>query len=416
MNSITLLLNNKIKTLLVVLSVMLFQGGYSQEKEQGEAVMDTLKFLVADKVVNKETTPQNNPFNPLMGVLPLKDNSITSNATRIAIMIDGNKAIPYFKPEVFVERNQPKLAPIIANYVPAKINLNFIPKNDTIIGYWDKIAKVGLDMNQISFVNWSSGGDNSISGLFKMDLGAKYTKGRLIWDTNLAVRYGLNQQEGQEVRKTDDVLELNSTFGYKSGNLSDWYYTSKLNFKSQFTEGYAYPNIEQPISMFMAPAYLFLGVGAEYSEPMSNMKFYIAPLTLKSTFVMDETLANQGAFGVDAAVYDAEGNMIKKGKNSRSEFGILLSNEWKREIFKNITLEHKLSLYTDYANRFGNVDVTWQLALDMKINNYVRANVGAQLIYDDNIQNKREVNGEQIIEGPRVQFKQLLGVGLAYTF
>lgn len=416
MNSITLLLKNTIKILGLGMALFLFQGLYGQEKEQGVVLNDTVKFRVADKYINKETTPQNNPFNPLMGFLPLKDNSVISNRTRIAVMFDGGKAIPYFKPEIFVERNNPKLAPIVANYVPAKINLNFIPKNDTIIGYWDKIVKTGLDMNQISFVNWSSGGDNSISGLAKIDLGLKFTKGRLVWDTNLAVRYGLNQQEGREVRKTDDVLELNSTFGYKSGTLSDWYYTSKLNFKTQFTEGYAYPNIDQPISMFMAPAYLFIGAGAEYSEPMSNMKFYIAPLTLKSTFVMDQILANQGAFGVDAAVYDEDGVLLKKGKNARSEFGILLSNEWKREIFKNITIDHKLSLYTDYANGFGNVDITWQLSLDMKINNFVRANVGAQLIYDDNIQNKREVNGEQIIEGPRLQFKQLLGVGLAYTF
>ena len=416
MNTITLLFKNTIKIILLGMSLILFQGVSAQEKEQGEVVKDTVKFRVADKVANKEISVQNNPFNPLMGFLPLKNNSVGSNRTRIAVMFDGNNAIPYFKPEIFVERNKPKLAPIVVNYVPTKIDLNFIPKNDTIIGYWDKLAKVGFDMNQISFVNWSSGGDNSISGLVKVDLGLKFTKGRLIWDTNLAVRYGLNKQEGREMRKTDDVLELNSTFGYKSGILSDWYYTSKLNYKTQFTEGYAYPNIEQPISMFMAPAYLFLGVGAEYSEPMTNMKFYIAPITLKSTFVMDETLANQGAFGVDEAVYDENGVLIRKGKNSRSEVGLLLSNEWKREIFKNITIDHKLTLYTDYVNGFGNVDVSWQISFDMKINNFVRANVGAQLIYDDNILNKREVNGEQIIEGPRVQFKQLLGVGLAYTF
>lgn len=407
---------NALSVLMVLCFLTQITTGQAQEIEGNKTVQDTLSFRVADKWIINDSTLQQNPFNPLMGILPVRDNSVVSGRSRIAVMYDGNKAIPYFKPEVYVERITPKLVTVETDFSNHKIQLSFIPKNDTIIGYWEGVTKFGLDANQISFVNWSAGGDNSISGLLKMDFNRKFTKGRLIWDSKLAVRYGLNKQEAQEMRKTDDMLELNSTFGYKSGNLSDWYYTSKLEFKSQFTDGFAYPNVEQPISKFMAPAYLFLGAGAEYSDPRSGMKFYIAPLTLKSTFVLDEVLANQGAFGVPGAVYDDAGVLLKSGKRSRSEFGILLSNEWKKEVFKNIILEHKLSLYTDYAQRFGNVDVSWQLALDMKINSHVRANIGVQMLYDDDIKNKREVDGNQIIEGPRIQFKQLMGIGLAYSF
>lgn len=411
---------DKIVKFIITLSlgVMFLFGGTvsAQDLEIPEVKKDTVLFRVADKEISKKASIQENPFNPLMGFLPLKNNTISSNRTRIAVMYDGGNAVPYFKPEIFVERKKPKLAPIVANYVPAEINLKFIPVNDTIIGYWEKENKFGLDVNQISFVNWSAGGDNSISGLLKTDLGRKYIKGRLVWDTNLSIRYGLNKQKDRETRKTDDVLDLNSTFGYKSGPLSDWYYTTKMSFKTQFTDGFSYPNIDQPISKWMAPAYLFLGVGAEYSEPISAMKFYVAPLTLKSTFVLDETLSNQGAFGVEGAIYDVYGNLLRKGKKSKNEFGILISNEWKKEIYKNIKLEHKLSLYTDYAHRFGNIDIEWQLKLDMKVNDYVKANIGFHLIYDDDIKNKREVDGNQIIEGPRVQFKQLLGVGLSYSF
>jgi hypothetical protein len=46
----------------------------------------------------------------------------------------------------------------------------------------------------------------------------------------------------------------------------------------------------------------------------------------------------------------------------------------------------------------------------------VKINVGSHLIYDNDIKNKREVNGVQITEGPRVQLKQILGVGVEYTF
>jgi hypothetical protein len=35
---------------------------------------------------------------------------------------------------------------------------------------------------------------------------------------------------------------------------------------------------------------------------------HISPLTSKMTFVLDQRLANQGAFGVVKAVYDIDGN------------------------------------------------------------------------------------------------------------
>ena len=83
---------------------------------------------------------------------------------------------------------------------------------------------------------------------------------------------------------------------------------------------------------------------------------------------------------------------------------------------KNVLLKNNLTLYTDYLNNFGNIDVDWQLTLEMKVNSLLKATLGGHLIYDDDIKNKRDVNGAQITEGPRVQFKQLLSVGLVYNF
>ena len=86
------------------------------------------------------------------------------------------------------------------------------------------------------------------------------------------------------------------------------------------------------------------------------------------------------------------------------------------EIAKNITFENRLILYSDYLNHFGNIDVDWQTLLDLVVNQYVKANIGFNLIYDDDIKAKKETNGEQIITGPKVQLKQMLGIGLEYNF
>ena len=75
-----------------------------------------------------------------------------------------------------------------------------------------------------------------------------------------------------------------------------------------------------------------------------------------------------------------------------------------------------MSIYTDYLNRFGNIDIDWQLQLEMTVNNFIKATIGTHLIYDDDIKAKKEIEGTQVITGPRLQFKQLLGIGLTYTF
>ena len=52
----------------------------------------------------------------------------------------------------------------------------------------------------------------------------------------------------------------------------------------------------------------------------------------------------------------------------------------------------------------------------MVVNQYVKANIGTHLIYDDDIKFKEEIAGVQVTKGSRVQLKQILGVGIEYNF
>ena len=79
-------------------------------------------------------------------------------------------------------------------------------------------------------------------------------------------------------------------------------------------------------------------------------------------------------------------------------------------------MENRLSLYSDYINYFGNIDVDWTLQFDLVVNKYVRTNIGMHLIYDDDVKNIDEINGVQFVSGAKVQIRQALGVGLEYVF
>ncbi|MDM1487770.1 hypothetical protein HXZ67_13155, partial [Acinetobacter towneri] len=127
----------KIKKGLIGLVVL---GGclnsYAQEvtENKNEAEVDI-------QSIKKDTLNlQENPFNPLMGFLPAKDYS----GGTISYGSNARGDVPFFKPEVFVERKKPKVNQIKMNYNP-NIDLSLLPINNEIIGYWEKTNRLGLD-------------------------------------------------------------------------------------------------------------------------------------------------------------------------------------------------------------------------------------------------------------------------------
>lgn len=322
----------------------------------------------------------------------------------------------------------PQLEPIIVEFTTApmvikkptiiinaqKIKGSLVPYK--ILSHWKRKNTVGFDLSEIALVNWSAGGTSSVSGLFKGNFTRIRTLDNSEWVNELIFKYGINKQDGLDIRKSDDELRFNSTFGYRNDKSSNWFHSVKLNFNTQFTNGYRYPDKDNPISKLFAPAYTFLGVGAEYFNKEIKFNLFISPLTMKNTLVLNQTLANKGAFGVVKATYDTEGNIITEGENTKTEIGFLITNHYKKEIVKNISMENRLSLYSDYINNFGNVDIDWKLNFDLVVNQYVKANIGTQLVYDDDIKTSVEKDGKQVASGAKVQLKQTLGVGMVYNF
>ncbi len=272
--------------------------------------------------------------------------------------------------------------------------------------WWKNEANFTLAANESAFMNWNAGGNNSVSGLAKLSVIRKYQRLFTLWNNEIFLTYGLNYNEEQKLRKTDDQILINSTFGYRKDTISNWYYTAKFNFKTQFTNGYKYPDTDNPISKFFAPAYLYFGAGSEYNLKKEKLSVYLSPLTFKSTFVLDDELSSTGAFGVEP------------GKNSRTELGFFTETSWEKKVMKNVVMTNRLGLYTDYLNDFGNIDVDWVLDFKLTVNKWIKANLGAQLVYDNDIKYKEDTNGDGTLEtfGARVQLKQVFNMGFTYSF
>jgi hypothetical protein len=281
-------------------------------------------------------------------------------------------------------------------------------KKDTLTG-WNTGGMISLNFSQTSLVNWAAGGENSFAGNGLVSLFGNYQKNKMSWDNTLDIGYGMLKQGKDDVRKTDDKIDLLSKYGREaSGN---WYYAGLLSFKTQMAPGYNYPDDSVVISRFFAPAYALIAVGMDY-KPSDNLNLFISPLSGKFTFVNDQTLANAGAFGVTPAEYNDMGTLIKAGKKSRAEIGGYLRFLYKKDIVENVSLQNKLDLFSNYLDKPQNIDINWEVLISMKVNKFITATIATQLIYDHDIQ----ITDKDDRTGPRTQFKEVFAVGFSYKF
>lgn len=280
---------------------------------------------------------------------------------------------------------------------------------------WKTGGVISINLTQVSLTNWQAGGENSMSVNGLLSLFANLKRGNSTWDNSLDLGYGILQQGDAGLRKTDDKIDFTSKYGQKA--FKNWYYAGLVNFKSQMTAGYNFPNDSVEISNFLAPAYVLGAIGMDY-KPSEVFTLFISPLTMKMTIVNDQTLADAGAFGVQKAETDALGNITKNGLTTRTEYGGYLRALFKKDIMKNINLQSKLELFSNYQNEPTNIDVNWEVLIAMKVNKFISATVSTQLLYDHDINIAVDNNNDGIIDaiGPRTQFKEVLGVGITYKF
>ena len=118
---------------------------------------------------------------------------------------------------------------------------------DTLDG-WHVKGGISFNIAQSSFSNWAAGGENSLAGNIILGGVATYQRNKNLWQTTLLTTYG-TIQKGGSFNKTDDRIEINSKYGYQAFKNKKWYLSTIMNFKTQYTVGYADEENTQKISL-----------------------------------------------------------------------------------------------------------------------------------------------------------------------
>jgi hypothetical protein len=244
----------------------------------------------------------------------------------------------------------------------------------------------GLNASQVSFTNWSQGGENSITWSVFGDFGVKFVQDSLLIYNHLNVVYG-KTKTGDAIFKTNsNEIFFETIFLYRMGWQIDPYFSNTV--RTVITKGYDYSK-EPPvkISDFFDPGYVTQSIGFSYNKSKGfNTRLGIA---------LQEVFTNKFRNYSDKAATKTKVEAFKL------ETGVESVSEAKYEIMENITYSSRLRLFT----RFEHIDVwdiRWDNTLKAKINSLFNVNLSTLLVYEK-------------AQSYKTQFREALQLGVTFN-
>ncbi len=269
-------------------------------------------------------------------------------------------------------------------------------KKDTA---WKFGGVLAFTFTQTGFTEWASGGQNSLVLNSKAVLSANYAKNKSTWKNTLNMAYGTSKQGDQDNRKINDIIEINSKYGYKASK--KWNYSALLTARTQFSDGFEYPSTDSSVlvSRAFAPFELILALGMEYN-PNKFLSVFISPLNFNSVYVKDTIFSKR--YSIDA------------GEHVRNDIGFLIRTSFEKEVVKNLNITSVLDLSGAYErlNGLDDVDVDWEILATYNVFKVLAINLNTHLIWDKDV---RFDDGEGGTEA-RLQFMEIFGAGITYKF
>ncbi len=290
--------------------------------------------------------------------------------------------------------------------------------------HWKCTGIVGLNAAQTGLFNWAAGGNNNVTGFVYANVTLSYKKNKWTWDSNLDTELGLMYSADYVRylwRKANDKLNFTTKVGYQMH--PQWYLTLLGSFRSQYAPGMDYKKVDageelEPtlISKWLSPSYTDLALGIEY-RPNDIFTIGVYPVAGRMTTCTYEPL--RPSYGLpmrdDSTFKPVALNM-----------GLRINGGINYTLVKNLKIISTITLFTPYTARihdeehgqkFGNFDVDWDVAIAYSFLKVFSVSVMTSLKYYEKVMIDGPAWGKYH-EGPRarVQFKEVIGVGIGYSF
>jgi hypothetical protein len=275
---------------------------------------------------------------------------------------------------------------------------------------WKFSGIVGANLTQTQLVNWAAGGNSNLTGIIFANLFLNYKKGAIAWDSNLDTELGAMYSSDftrYPWRKAADKLNFFTKFGWEFHKT--WFLTVLGSFRTQYMYDYDYEPVKADpanndrllASRILNPSYTDLSVGIDW-KPNDIFSIYLSPLAGRLTTATDPRL--RAKYGVDTT------------KTFKMEVGLTFKAAVTYDKIKNLKIFSAITLFTPYTKKFGNFNVDWDFMISYQFLKVLNVSLTTALRYYDEVMIPGKVSKHGYTECARVQFKEVLGLGIGYSF
>jgi len=291
---------------------------------------------------------------------------------------------------------------VFEKFTPDK-KLTKIHKRFDVITPWSLGGFGTFGFSQTYLNNWKAGGNSAFALLLVLKSYANYSNDIIRWENSGEFRNGWIRQGGNlnQVQKNDDKLELISRLGISA--FKKWFYSTEIDFQTQFFNGYNYPDKSKLVSAYLSPAKTMFKLGLDY-KPNPKFSLFLSPFTLKMVYVRDTAQVDQTTYG------------ISHSSQSYWEPGLNADVKYRIEISPQITYETKYKMFMNYKEPFRKFDINWENTLVAQLNDRINLTFMLNMMYDDNITfptGRMDAKGVEIFK-PKLQTKELTTIGFSY--
>ena len=280
--------------------------------------------------------------------------------------------------------------------------------------YWKLTGLVTFNLTETMQWNWAAGGNNNGNGILACNLKLAYKKDNISWETTFDSDYGWmwTPSTAFKWRKSNDKIVFSTKFGWEFHKT--WYLTVMAGFKSHYHDGYDYKIGDDKIETktyaynWLSPSYSDLSVGIDW-KPNDIFTVYLSPVAGRITTVLqrnDDSLRTLHAkYGVPDTV------------NFKAELGATFKAGVNYSPVKGLKILSTLTLFTPYKKGvFGNIDVDWDFAISYQFWKVLNVTLSTSLKYYDAVNIEWTDKQGNVHNSPRVQFREIIGLGIGYSF
>lgn len=262
--------------------------------------------------------------------------------------------------------------------------------------YWSvpKELRFDLAMHSVSDNWYQTDRRSNVVLNMKALINANYIREYTRWNNAIEVNLGFIWEDAgklsdgaRNLNVSQNKLRLETQYGVKLVRRFDFVTNAKL--ETQILPSYANNKAKDANKTFMAPGTLNVGVGASYNYssarlPKLSVSFF--PVNNNTTFVLNQRLADAGTSGVEPAVKDDQGNIIRHGKKAKVVWGFRTEFEIKYFLLANkkFYVQDKYSMFVDYVENFGAGQIDNKLSFSYSIAKNISLSYDLTLRYYDN--------------------------------